>query len=274
MRSMRFLFFSLLLTTSAISFAQNSGLYGKKRFLEVNGLGYMPIIGWFAADLNEVYKKEGNLLLQGKDIINYGFRLNLGTTVKRNVALSIEFGYDYANINSQEYINVPGTDDWGYSYTAQYYIQHEMLDVNSMVIMPKIEITKDGGLLPLGLNHQIGIGYTSSIVKDRDYLYKTSGFNYENFTPSEDPETLIENLVNFDQKFKGYSFLYAFNVRTPVTKSLLINYGLRYTLNLTQMSPTYSPGNFGIESTDVASLIRRMRLTNVITFNLGLTFAF
>ena len=271
---MRFLFFSLLFTTSTVSFAQNTGLYGKKRFLEVNGLGYVPIIGWFAADLNDVNKKEGNLLLPGKDIINYGFRLNLGIAVKRNIALSLEFGYDHANIRPFNSIRVDGIDNWGYSTTASYYFEHEMLDVHTMNIMPKIEFTKEGGLMPLGLNHQIGIGFTSSSIQDKDYLYKTSGFNYENFTPSEDPEKLIENLVNYDQKFKGYSFLYAFNVRTPITKSLLINYGLRYTLNLAQMSQTYSPGNFGMESIDVASLIRRMRLTNVITFNLGLTFAF
>ncbi len=271
---MRHLILTLFISACSLSFAQNTGLYGKKRFLEVNGLGYVPIIGWFAADLNEVYKREGNLLLPGKDIINYGFRLNLGTTVKRNVALSVEFGYDYANIVANDYVDVDGVDNWGYNTTARYYFDHEMLDITSMVIMPKIEFTKDGGLLPLGLNHQIGIGYTSSTVKDREYLYTTSGFNYEYFTPNEDPEKLIDKIANYDQKHIGYSFLYAFNVRTPITKSLLINYGLRYTLNIRNRSQIYSPGNYGMSAEEVSSRIGRMRLSNAITFNLGLTFAF
>jgi hypothetical protein len=99
-------------------------------------------------------------------------------------------------------------------------------------------------------------------------------FNNSGDLTNEEVASFSKNLVNYENKYSGMTFLYAFNIRTPLSKSLMINYGIRYTLNLKNMFVTdigtdqkYYPED------EVRTDLKRMRLTNVLSFNLGLTYA-
>lgn len=262
---------AFLLSTQGWS--QNSGLYGKKTFIELNGLGSIPMFGWFLNETGPIYKANGKSLTQGNDNFNYGFRVTLGRVLKRNTALSLELGYDYRNVSGPEYVTTKYLDQWGY-YSEQYVqLKHEMFDVSTFSIMPKIEWTKSGGLLPIGLNHQIGIGYSSAKIQEKDYIYRiTSGAEY---LSASDSANFSEKLVDYDQRYKGFSLMYAFNIRKPITKSLMINYGIRYTLNLRQYGQTFSgSSNYLMDHSEAAQKIGRTQLTNFMTFNLGVSYAF
>lgn len=270
---MKLFLITLGLIFSSQSIAQNNGLFGKKTFVEFNGQGCIPVFGWFLNETGTIYKSEGKTLLEGRDNFNYGFRAVLGRVITRNTALSLELGYDYSNIAGPEYVSVPFTDQWGYSYTQYLQLKHEMYDITTFAVMPKIEFTKAGGLLPIGLNHQIGIGYSSTQIKEKDYIYRIT-YGEEYLSPS-DSANFEKKLVNYNQKYKGFTLMYAFNIRTPITKNLMINYGVRYSVNIRSYGQLYSgTSNYFQSASDIAQRIGRTRLTSMINFNLGLTYAF
>lgn len=264
-----------LLFLSYYSRSQNTGLYGKRTFVEINSTSNIPIFSWLWAERNQ-YKASGvgSTMYQTLDKLNYGIHGVVGRSGKKNVGFSLEFGYDFQNIAGPDYLYdaITYTDEWGYENSYSLYMKHERLDVRTITIMPKLEITKKGGTLPVGLNHQIGLGYTISSIKEKDYVYTiTEG---EQYLTGEDSVNFEKNLINFDQKYKGFTLLYAFNVRTPISRSLMINYGIRYTLNLRNFGQFIPNSTHYYSEYDIKKDIGRTRALNFLTFNIGLTYAF
>ena len=273
MKSILLSFFTIFLLIPVFH-AQNSGLYGKKTFIEINGLGYSPMFPNFFNKSDSYYyrtfKVENGFLVEKKDRINYGFRVAIGRALKRNFAIGIEAGLDYFNLRTPYEHYYEYSNNWYYDY---YYVKHENLDVKMTQIMPKLEFTKEGGLLPIGMNHQIGFGLNSFQVVDREYEHAVTD-GQSNLT-QEEIATIGKRFFNRDQKYKGYTVMYAFNIRTPITKNLLINYGIRYTLNLKsgKLSET-DDIKYLYPSRQVASEIGRAQGFHFLTFNIGATFVF
>lgn len=269
------IFYCILLFVSILfnSSAQNTGLYGKRNFIEFNTASYIPVFSWILEN-GEMYKTSGagNSLVVSNDKFNYGFHFVVGHAGKKNTGISLEFGYDFANIPGPSDARIEYTDQWGYDNYYYVYLKHERLDINTFSIMPKIEFTRSGGTLPVGLNHQFGFGYTSSSVREKDYVYRITGGG--DYISPEDSANFESKLINYDKKYKGYSFLYAFNIRTPISKKIMINYGIRYTLNFRNYAQYFSNSDYHYEEYDIARKIGKMRFTNFITFNLGVSYAF
>jgi hypothetical protein len=139
--------------------------------------------------------------------------------------------------------------------------------------MPKLTFTKEGGLLPIGLNHEIGIGYTRTKIVDKDYNFKiNSGSEY---LSAEDSVKIDTHYADYNEKYGGMTFMYAFKIKTPISKKIMINYGLRYTLNLKSFSFKSSGSSQYVQSAaDMARNIGKKRVLNFLTFNLGLSYAF
>jgi hypothetical protein len=255
--------FACLFHYSVIS--QNTGLYGKRTFIEINTVSNMPIFSWLLYN-NKGYSPSGagNSLVQKKDFLDYGFRLAIGRSGKKNTGFSFEVGYSFTNLSTPEY-------SYSGDYSSVTY-KHERLDVRTWSFMPKIEFTSKGGTLPVGLNHQIGFGISSSKIVEKDYNYQV--FNYSGELTDQEIASFSKNLVNYENKYSGMTFLYAFNIRTPLSKSLMINYGIRYTLNLNNVFVSeIGTDQKYYQEADVRQDMKRMRLTNFLSFNLGFTFA-
>jgi len=256
-----------LLLLCNFTFSQNNGYFGKKNYIEVNGIGNIPIFSnmFDSYDLYS-YKIQGNSLVDRKDYFNQGLLISVGRTLGRNLSLSFEYGQSYASIKT------PGEmGDW---YEDEYIqFRHELIDIQTKSFIPKIEFTRQGGLLPIGFNHQLGFGYTNTSIIEKDYkLVVTSSET----PPTEEQMTkLTDKFIDFDQKYSGFVFLYSFNIRTPITKSLMINYGMRYTFNFRNFADYYSSNDTYVYSNyRVASEIGKTRIYNFINFNLGLTYVF
>jgi hypothetical protein len=253
--------------------AQTSGLYGKRNYLELNGLGNFRLFGLFL-DEGEYYKPSGNNVIAGKDIFDVGFRATLGRVISNNFAFGLEVGMDYQSIGqSESYFSVDYTDQWGTTYYQSVNLHHEMLDTRTTSFMPKFSFTKKGGLLPIGLNHEIGVGFNSTKVIEKDYNFRiTSGAEY---LSAQDSIKIDQRFVDYKQSYSGFTLMYAFKIKTPVSKKVMINYGLRYTLNLRNFGEMHANGNQTVESNySTARNIGRMRISNLMSFNLGLSYAF
>ncbi len=263
--------FLLIITTVLLGGsvnAQTSGFYGKRNYIEVNGLSNFRLFG-IIFDESVYYKAMGGNLLSSRDIMDFGCRFSVGRVSSDHFAFGIEVGMDFQSLGiPSQYFQLSDPNSYGVVYH-----KHEMLDVRTLSIMPKISFTNDGGLLPIGLNHEIGIGYNSSKIVDKDYEYRV--IDGGEYMTSVDSLYLDRQYADYDQRYGGFTIMYAFKVKTPISKRVMINYGLRYTLNLRnygQFIKNNSPST--VSSRDIAYDLGRMRISNLMTFNLGITYAF
>jgi len=285
MKNTFILIFILLISyTSHSQNNDNEGYFGAKNFATVEVLLSNPMI------YNYRSRRNGNTPLnknldESSDKLNTGFRINYGRIVKRNVALCIEAGIDYSNVYL-EYSN-----EGSYYYNKYYYkgmsyvLKSEKLDIETYTIMPKVEFSTKHALLPLGFSHQIGFGVSTSKLKNRDYnleLYQYNDDNYYNGNYQMVPnskEFIKDNFYNYANanRIKTYTFLYALSVRTAITKQIFINYGFRYALNVTLgnfFTQNTDDINYLIQNSDIRREVARQKTSNIITFNLGMTYAF
>lgn len=249
--------------TSFSSYSQNTGLYGKRTYVELNTTAHYRLFHTIFMQ-NDMYEKTSvNSLQHKKDRFDYGFNFTIGHATKRGIAASLEFGMAFSDIEGPEFVQFVYTDNWGYTGQNDIYVQHEAIQIRTMQIMPKIEFNS-ASILPVGLNHQIGIGFNRTSIVEKDY-YGLMADNFYNIPEAEFNNALKETRESIDNS-KGFTLMYAFNIRTPISKSLLINYGFRYTLNINRGLRGYYRS--------YERNIAYSRLANVINLNLGLTYAF
>jgi hypothetical protein len=271
------IFFILLLK---FSYGQkDNGFYGNKAIVQTEGLFNYPffynVITKSSGD--RIYKAKDGKLIESNDLMNSGYRLSLGYAIKRNMAVLIEFGQDFANVYPDRYpIDYP-------SYQANIS-QHEKLNTMSTCVLPKVEFASSKSLLPLGLGHQIGFGVERTRIFEKDYLYRLDYYllSDSNKVYSQSKNDL--DPINFDllPVIKRFVIMYALSIRTPLSKHLLLNYGVRYSARFGNVKKLYLPsvgtnnlpyGNEEFTNAIIKSTAR-MRNLSVINVNVGLTYTF
>lgn len=142
--------------------AQNPGYFGKKNVVDFSFNLQNPLF----SNLRTVLNSDNKLLgLNGSNIkpvsdrLDWGFRFNYSRPLKRSFAIGLEFGYDYFSVQRQAKQE---------QYSSVYYY-FQKIDINSMCIMPKLEFSSSGGLLPMGISHQVGFGVRIIKPVDKEY---------------------------------------------------------------------------------------------------------
>ena len=260
-----FTIFLLLSSTFSLFGQKDHGYYGNKAIIQLEGLANYPFFSnVLTNDISgeSSYRVNGDKLVETKDRFNYGFRGTVGYAVKRNMAILFEAGQDYSNAGPQS-----------------NSITHEMLNVVTTSFIPKIEFATSKSLLPMGIGHQIGFGIANSKIVEKDYTYEIE--SYDSFTGNSSYTTVKYSdgdldPINFEKltTIKKYVFMYALSVRTPLSKNLLLNYGVRYTLNFGKN--TWDNTNSGNDSYTSSTIetVSRHRLGSIINANVGLCFTF
>jgi len=234
----------------------NTGYYGKRTFIEASITAHSPLFYQLLFSNIEGYELSfsGNSLQEKRNWFHVGYRASFGRAMKSNMGLAVELGYDKIVLNQRLLLS----GDY-----ENPYLKHESFEVNSLLVMPRIEISGRNGLLPNGVVHQIGVGVTINSIVRKNYLvdhgsYKTGG-------PNGDPED--EELLFTNHKLEGNvklcQLMYALKIRKPLTKFLMLNYGFRYTIDF-----GLKPSGF---SERAAGGIIDYQLYNFIAFDLGLT---
>ena len=272
-----YLLFIASFVVSLFTFGQkNNGYYGHKGFIQVESVMSYPLFSNLSVlnDSYNPYSASNNILVAKKDNFNIGFRITAGYAIKRNIALSFEYGQDYSSVYPSQDIYV--YDNFGLGYG--YQVEHEMLDITTNVFIPKIEFGTSKSLLPMGLSHQIGFGFSNSKVKEKDYLYRYEDyFGYLPYTHYSTSSTDLDP-INFSnlKSLKRYVILYALSMRSPLTKNLMIHYGLKYTLNVgkKQSYNSYSNNSNEYFTSEIMQSVAQQRLFSLMSLNIGLTYAF
>lgn len=262
---------TLCICTAVAANAQNPGYFNRKNVVEFSMNGQYPIfpnIKYITG--SNFYKVKNGMLTNSRDRFDFGFRFAYMRTLKRNFGLGLEFGYDYYSIQRE------GTS--AYLEAPYYYyvnIDFSKMDVSSMMIMPKLEFSNKGSVLPMGIAHQIGIGIRMVKPVDKEYSYASG--QYDNYTMEAIP--IPEKYKYKGGSVRGLTLMYAVNMRTPLSKRLFLNYGLRYTLNF-MSKPSYleqqTIQDSGLEMSEAEFrlIARERKQLSFIQASIGLSFAF
>lgn len=255
--------------------AQNPGYFGKKNVVDFSINVQNPMFSNLRARWNDNVKfwgLNGSNLSPKNDRIDWGFRFDYSRTLKRNFAIGIEFGYDYFSVQRH----------YRRDLNSNYNYYFESINASSMCIMPKLEFSSPGGLLPMGISHQIGFGVR--VVKPVEKAYQVAMI--EGYQTSNNPNTILpinpglsSYLPYNGSSIKGYTFMYALNFRSPLTKSLMLNYGIRYTLNIMGKAPydDYSVNSWSdlqLTENEFREIARYRKQFSLIQASIGLSFAF
>lgn len=270
------------LCLSGLANSQTFGYFGKKNSLSINGNGSIPIIYWYTKREYTNYKRSGNTLSQGNDAFDYGMNIAYTHCFSGSFALGFEYDLLFGNVKAPQSGTYFVYDaNGGYDYYAYFDMKHEQLSIRTNVFMPKIEYTFTGSQLPFGINNQLGIGYSTTKVLEKDYLYKVS-----NNDIAADSNLVSNKMIEYDElnAIKGITIMYAFNIRTPLSRSLMINYGIRYTLNLTfspestlglsTLNDNQSNSKYYTNYNEIKNLVGGKRISSIMNLNLGLTYVF
>ena len=262
-----------------ICFSFNSSFYSQLQ--KVNSmLGkrlYVDVLGTFnfntflnSSSNNWYVSKNDQSLVQKTKLFNTSYRAAVGCILDKRVSLALEVARSN-EVFTSDYISYSQNVD--NNTASETVTKHETIRMKTFTFMPKIEIFALGGLAPSGVSHQIGLGFSSSKPVDDSYLieidrYEFSTFEYSNFYKKTD--SLFIPKINF----KGLTFFYSLNYRKPLTKSILLNFGLNFTFNRINTNHNYSNIDEGyyIQESDLSFDVKKARGSNIISFKMGITF--
>ena len=249
---------TILIIISALGFlvettAQkiNSSYYGKKCFVEVSGAGSFRVLyNLFLYEDYLVKSSSGESLIKDRDIFDGGFNTNLGMAFNSEFGISLSTDVWFSSIAGPAF----------YGSSDIFDIDHERLRTRMFSFCPAIFFSSKNPILPIGLSHEIGFGITRTRIIEDEYLF--------NFIGS--PNYFVNEDIDFKYKYKGVRFFYGVKGRIPLSKSLAINTGIRFTFNRLNFIESNSTSN----SSEIETELKESMNRSFINLNIGLTYLF
>jgi hypothetical protein len=259
------LYLMLLIASTTFAQKENPGFLGKKTVVDFGAIGHFRLINNFIRnDQHFLPKSNGTILFNEKRFFEYGGQLGISRAVSKKVMFGIQASIYRQYVAPHDvYVEVPNSGFWS--------AKHEIMDLNSITIAPRIEIAPEKGIMPIGFSHSLSLGYTMNKIKQRDYLINFSDYNgnyYSYVNASTD--------ASYRKTYKEISLGYSLKSRIPITKSLLFHYSLNYHLNI-PLADNVSPLEivFNDYSTSgIEGSIYNSRMYTIFTINAGLSLAF
>jgi hypothetical protein len=265
----------LFVLISSFSFGQNNGFLGKKNFISAEMRVYTPMIYGLFSIGEEQYKNDGGAYAPKKNFIDYGFNFSYGRALSRNVGIILQYGisyYDFSYSTNIGYVKNPGyAADEYYNNYSEFLNKSNWFKAKSTTFMPIIEMTNGSGLLPLGLTHQLGFGFSKhKFIEDNYHIQFIENDGVKNYTP--------KNLFDYENNFvRSYTMMYKVNLRVPITEFLLFNVGIRYNLNMVPGSLSfynYTNDNYVIGEDQFLEMVKNKEFSNIMSLETGLSLCF
>lgn len=272
---------------SVIAFSQEdeplvNGFYGIKRYVTLDWQVSTPWI------YNSIHRGEllGPNLENARASMMMSYRFTYSTIIDDESAFSLELGtssYDFALAhNTKTY----STDVFAQSVLAKENIlatnlKSSLVNVRSYSILPIFEFATDPGLIPSGLFHQVGIGYSWAQLTDQKYKLQVTGISNDGL---QTPVSKLYTPTNFydykSKSLKTVSFMYGVTRRVPISKHVLVSYGVRYMLNMPLAFHFHMNGEssepksseYIFSNSDAKEQMNVRLFQSAIHFNLGMTF--
>ena len=226
----------------------NYGFYGKKAYIELSSRSFSPLLyNLYTYESGQKTLASGKILSREDYWFNSGGTFSVGYAHTTRFGISMELGY------SQFRLNKNFVEDYFYNFA-----RHESVKIHSFQILPRFEFAGQDGLLPNGLVHQVGIGLTINKPAELDYLLIIDS----NFPYTDKDE--VSEFADLESKHTFLKLSYGLKMRRPLSKSMMLSYGLNYSID-------YGFGiNTGSSTYSMYRAIRSYLFKNIISFELGL----
>jgi hypothetical protein len=261
----KLVYFCVLLNT--VAFAQNGeGYFGKRMHFSIDTELQTPLMYNMVSNHVDNPKNSDDLSEKKFDLINYGVNLSLGYVVKRNVMINMEVGMEYSDM----YMSARNTLE-NYEY---YNFKFQKMGVSTLSILPIVEIGGKNSLFPLGLSHQIGLGYSQSRIVKRNY--NSQVLNSSGYYIDLNPSYLQDHYYDYEREipYKHVTLMYGLNMRTAIAKNLMFNYGFRYIFRVSLKDDYLVDESFIFDQEEVKGEIYDQQTRRILRFKCGFTFVF
>lgn len=262
--------------------AQYVGFLGKKNIISLDAKITAPLFYNYSILEETRYKNksDGGKLSPAKNILDFGFNATIGHSFSNGFGLALQYSsmtYDIIahDLNGSDEYYYVGQDTSGYDVTG-YVTRGSFMKARTTQFMPTIEFCGGGGLLPVGLVHQLGIGFGKSSLLKKEYAFEARESSYYgNDKTVRKTENDIDESV-YAAQFNVTSIMYKISLRIPITKSILYNIGLRYNINFTKSEyPSFNNQSTSVLSKFyVSQLIRQREFRGLSVFETGISFVF
>lgn len=218
----------VFLIFSSFCFSQNTFL-NKRNTLAIDANCNIPLLSGGFSSTSYKYGKDE--MRNGKDWLDYGIGMKYTVSVSNRVSIGVLANYNLMHVSPEKQFGKNYMRN-GNSQTSSYDVKMQDVGINQFTFMPVLEIFLKNGQSPVGFYHIIGIGYSLSQIQKGSYGYSISSAPV---VLDETPSHNTPDYYNFQKEWKSYnsfSFLFGIGMKTPITKSLIFNYGVDFNANV------------------------------------------
>jgi hypothetical protein len=279
-------YFSILfiLLSAGLAQGQNNGFLGKKNVLSIDARILPPLYYNFRiSEASAFSKREQNgKLIDGRNLLDLGLNVTLGHAFSSEFALMIQGSINTFDVNlvgplnyTPYYSNTQDGNGGGENYSLY---EGTFIKAQTMQIMPIIELGGGGGLLPVGLVHQIGLGFGRTKILDKNYRFEGVDQNSsDNSSGMFTPVVFTNKDPLFDEKlsFVSTSLMYKIGMRIPINNFITYNIGLRYNINITTKGDYFSNvSKYIFDARDVLQAVKSREYSSFSFLETGISFVF
>jgi len=222
--------FTFILPLFVVS--QNTGFVGKKNFITIGaggGIRLLPLLSVEGTNNRSYYNYDENSdkFVEKSNLLKWNLNASYKRLVKRNVAVGVMFDYTKLQISNGYSPSdlIIYNDPYGYDYYDNSLLKTTP-KFHVFKFKPTITLSPSNSLLPMGINHTLGIGPTLFVMNTSQQHYyqafeenSTTGY-YQKVT--KEVETPPEEFTN---NYWGIEFLYSTTINYPVSKWMMIEFG-------------------------------------------------
>ncbi len=290
----------IILITGLLSFSgfsQNTGFMGKKNFITIGAGGGIRLLPLISPDGNNnrtfyTYKKTSDRFEEKMNLLKWNLNASYKRLVKRNVAVGIMFDYTKYQVSHSyspsSMVSYFDQYDGDYYYYEDPSLLRTSPNFHVFKFKPTITLSPSNSLLPMGINHTLGIGPTLFVMNTSQPQYFQA---YEENSITGNLERVTKKVEaptdEFSNNYWGIEFLYSTTINYPISKFMMIEFG--YDLRVGAAFPTESKRSdkesmFDLTTSegfisehnynhDYHPSLLQESITSILSFRLGFVFA-
>ncbi|MDR0801684.1 hypothetical protein [Fluviicola sp.] len=252
--------------------AQETGYYGRRVFLEIDGQGQIPLLQNIFGERKGYVSGKGSLH-SSYNLLDIAYRASLNMAITESVGFGLEFSQRFYRVNLQSIDELTRNfQDTGGNMITQYLnARVAYLPIRETVFMPRILVALDDSRIPCGFASEIGVGYSLIQFPDRDLTVETVNPGESSVLPAIKKHLLDPRA----EEFNGMVFMYGFRMNYPLTKRILFHIGFRYQYALQFGKKKFrrmDESEYWFSAREIWSKVNLRRQLGIFSFGTGLTF--
>lgn len=269
----KLLLISLVVLFSPNCFSQETGYYGKRFFVEIDGQGQIPVLNFLFGE-KQGYFHRNNEMKKSFNLVDIAYRASINYATNKATSFGIEFSQRFYHFNStsRDEISRDYRDQYGFMISEFQSAKVAYFSVRETNFMPRVLVSLNDSQIPCGFASEIGIGYS---------LIQLPQNSFEIELPTEQAHLadgiLSKMLDPRAAKFDGMNFMFGVRMNFPLGKHFLYHLGFRYQYALLFQKKKYRGMNeseYWFAPREVWTNLNDRRQLGVMSFGTGITFTF